>query len=81
MHLQAWDELAARFGAVSYQPQTIRGLWIHEGRRYEDELIRLFLDVEDTPENRAFFAAYKLGLQERFDQIVIYIRSYSVDII
>jgi hypothetical protein len=81
MLLQAWDELAARFGAVSYHPQAIRGVWFHEGRRYEDELVRLSLDVEDTSDNRAFFATYKLNLQERFEQIVIYIRSYLVEII
>jgi hypothetical protein len=81
MLLQAWDELAACFGALSYQPQAIRGIWFHAGVRYEDELLRVFLDVDDTPVNRAFFAAYKLTLQGRFDQIVIYIRSYPVDIL
>jgi hypothetical protein len=74
------NELAARFGGVSFSAQTIHGLWIHQGTRYEDESRRLFVDAEDTPENRAFIAEYKLVLQERFDQVVIYIRSYPIDI-
>jgi hypothetical protein len=81
MFLQVQDELTARFGAFSFSPQMVRGVWTHEGRRYEDESCRFSLDVDDTPENRAFFAAYKLTLQERFEQIVIYIRSYPVEIL
>ena len=33
------------------------------------------------PENRAYFLEYKHTLEARFDQIVIYIRSYPVDIL
>jgi hypothetical protein len=79
--LQVQDELVARFGTVSFTSQTVQGVWLHEGKRYEDESRRLFVDVDDTPANRAFFAQYKLTLQERFDQIVIYVRSYPVEII
>src|SRR5438128_1492746 len=43
------DELAARFGGVSFSSQTIRGLWIHRGTKYEDESRRLFVDADDTP--------------------------------
>jgi len=75
------DELADQFGGASFSSQTIRGVWTHQGRRFEDECRRVFVDIDDTPENRAFFAEYKHLLEERFDQIVIYIRSYPVDII
>ena len=40
-------ELERRFGAVSSETQTIRGLWRHEGESYRDDLIRVFLDVAD----------------------------------
>jgi hypothetical protein len=79
--LVTYEDLAARFGAVSYDETPIRGVWIHEGRRYEDESLRLFVDVADTAPNRAFFAEYRLVLQQRFEQIVIYIRSYPLDIV
>jgi hypothetical protein len=45
-------DLEAQFGAVSCETQTIRGLWQHEGRPYRDNLIRVFVDADDTPESR-----------------------------
>jgi hypothetical protein len=45
-------ELEERFGAVSSETQTIRGIWRHKGKRFEDELTRIFVDVSDTSENR-----------------------------
>ena len=47
-------ELRERFGAVSSETQTIRGLWRYEDQFFRDELIRLFVDTEDIPESRAF---------------------------
>jgi hypothetical protein len=80
-HSQTCDEIADRFGGYSIFPYTVRGVWVHEGQRYEDESLRLTTDVADTPENRQFFAEYKLTLRERFQQIEIYIISYPIDII
>lgn len=47
-------ELESQFGAVSCETQTIRGLWRHEGQPYRDDLIRVFVDVDDSHENRQF---------------------------
>lgn len=71
----------ARFGAVSHLPATVRGVWVHEGQRYEEDFIRLFVDVADTQANRKFFVRLKASLLERFDQLEIYIASYPVDIL
>lgn len=79
--LQTHDELLNQFGAVSFTPQAVRGTWVHEAQRYDDECRRIWVDVDDTPENRAFFLEYKHVLEARFEQIVIYIRSYPVDIL
>ena len=54
-------ELEEQFGAVSCETQTIRGRWRSEGQTYRDDLIRVFVDVPDVPENREFFVAYKSG--------------------
>jgi len=43
-------------------------------------LLRLVVDVDDTPENQHFFASYKATLLERFEQIEIYIASYPVEL-
>jgi hypothetical protein len=39
---------------------------------------RIFVDVEDTPENAAFFARYKQVLEKRFRQIDIWIVSFEI---
>ncbi len=78
---QTREELVAQFGSISIQPNVIRGIWVHEGTRYEDELLRYVVDVEDTPENQQFFVTFKATLLERFEQIEIYVASYAVDIL
>ncbi|HVC95842.1 MAG TPA: hypothetical protein VND64_19280 [Pirellulales bacterium] len=37
----------AQFGGLSVQPNVVRGIWIHEGARYEDELLRYVVDVKE----------------------------------
>jgi hypothetical protein len=78
---QTLDDVISQFGALSLYPQLIRGLWVHEGTRYEDELIRIIVDVDDSPENQHFFLRLKSILLERFEQIAVYIVSYPVDIL
>jgi hypothetical protein len=51
------------------------------GMRYEDELRRFVIDVEDTSDNHEFFVGFKAKLLERFEQIEIYIASYPVDLL
>jgi hypothetical protein len=74
-------DLRKRFGAVSAETQIIRGQWEHKGEIFRDEHMRLFIDVPDTSENRAFFARYKDLLKTRFKQLDIWITSHPVDVI
>jgi hypothetical protein len=78
---QTRDELVAEFGAVTLSPSPVLGVWTHEGRRYEDELMRLAVDVEDIGPHREFFTEFKQILLERFDQLDIYITSHIVEVI
>lgn len=78
---QTREDLVQQFDAVSVQPQSVAGIWIHEGVRYEDTSVKLSLDVDDTPDNRQFFSTFKMTLMQRFEQIEIYIASYPVDIL
>lgn len=78
---QSRQELIAQFGAVSFYPQSLLGIWTFQQVRYEDELIRLVVDVDDTPENRQFFSSFKSVLLERFEQIEIYIASYLIEVL
>src|SRR2546426_12435555 len=68
-------ELREQFGAASYETQTIRGQWQREGALYLDELVRVFVDVEDAPKNRRFFLEFKTRLKERFQQVDIWLTS------
>jgi hypothetical protein len=43
---QTREDLIAQFGAVSFLPHTFLGNWVHEGARYEDELLWLVVDVQ-----------------------------------
>ncbi|MEX0774645.1 MAG: hypothetical protein WD042_02900 [Phycisphaeraceae bacterium] len=74
-------ELRQRFGAVSSETQTIQGSWTHEETIYLDELIRVWVDVDDTDANRAFFADFKDRLKARFQQLDIWMTTYLVEVI
>lgn len=78
---EATEELVARFDAVSIESQVIVGSWRHAGTTYRDRLARVFVDVPDTDENRAFFAAWKERLKAQFAQLEIWITSHAVDVL
>ena len=78
---QTRSDLVAQFGSLTLEPTFVRGTWTHEGAQYEDELIRITVDVEDTSENHRFFLDFKIALLERFEQIDIYLVSHSVDVL
>lgn len=56
---QTVQELEDRFGAVSSETQIIHGRWQSAGRAFCDDLIRIYVDVEETPEVREFFLGFK----------------------
>ncbi len=76
---QTKDDLLDRFDGLTAAPQTVLGIWKHEGQRYEDELGRFVVDVDDTEENQFFFANLKATLLERFQQIEIYMVSFPIE--
>lgn len=53
------EALEQKFGAVSWETQVIRGTWQQAGKFYHDELMRVFADVPERPENRQFFSISK----------------------
>jgi hypothetical protein len=74
-------ELEQRFGAVSSETQTIRGLWRHEGESFRDDLVRVFVDVADEPEDRRFFLGFKEQRKARFQQNDIWIMTYPIEVL
>ena len=73
-------ELRRNFGAVSSETQRIEGQWQHAGQVYRDELMRVFVDVEDTPQNREFFHQFREQLKTHFRQVAIWMTSHPIDI-
>jgi hypothetical protein len=74
-------ELRRKFRAVSGERQIIQGLGETEGVAFRDELMRIFIDVPDTAENREFFARFKEQLKERFGQLDIWITTHPVEVV
>jgi hypothetical protein len=74
-------ELREKFGAVSCETQTIKGVWQQAGQEYRDDLVRLFIDVPDLGEHRQYFVEYKEILKIRFQQIDIWMVTYPLDVI
>jgi hypothetical protein len=78
---QTLMEVLDQFGALSYTPNAVMGVWTAEGMRYNDELAKLTVDVEDRPESTQFIAHLKADLLQRFAQLEIYVVSYPLEVI
>lgn len=74
-------ELQERFGGLSAETQDIQGYSVHRGRPFTDDLVRIYVDVPDTAENRQFFAELKERLKERFEQVEIWIATHAIEIL
>ena len=74
-------ELEQQFGAVSCETQIIQGLWQQAGTLFRDRLVRVFVDVADTAENRHFFVEFKERLKTRFEQLDIWLTTHPVEVI
>jgi len=75
------DELVVGFGATSTDTVIVRGHWLYQSTIYEDRLIRVRIDVDDTPENWQKMRDIKEGLKQRFEQIDIWISAYRIEIV
>ena len=74
-------QLEQQFGAVSSETQTIHGLWQNQGKEYRDDLVRVFVDVPDVPQNVQFFLDFKEQLKSRFKQIDIWMTTYLIEVL
>jgi len=75
------DDIQRRFGAVSWESQVIAGLWRESNMVYRGQLNRLFVDAEDTPDNRHFFQDLKNQLKERFAQLDIWVTVHPIELL
>ena len=80
-HLACFKEAMQQFGGATLEPQQLQGSWIFEGIEYEDSLVRLVVEVPDTPENHTWFEDWRVVLKERFGQLDIRITWYPVHVL
>jgi hypothetical protein len=73
-------ELEQRFGAVSCETQIIHGIWQHLGQRFRDDLIRVIVDIEESPEHREFLRSYKERLKAHFRQLDVWFTSRPIEV-
>ena len=57
------------------------GFWQHQGETYHDDLTRIFADVPDTPENRAWFVTLTERLKRDFQQLDIWMVTHPIEVL
>lgn len=75
------DELVASFGATSTETVIVGGHWLYQSTIYEDRLIRIRVDVEDTANNWQKMRDIKEVLKQRFEQIDVWISAHRIEIL
>ena len=68
----------------SLQPAPILSwfaAWLYQSTVYQDQLIRVRIDVEDTPESWQTVRSFKETLKTRFDQVDIWITAHRIEVV
>lgn len=73
-------EIVDHFGAVSYETQKVEGHWRQEGVLYRDNLVKLVVDVADSPKNRQWMRQFKIRWKVRLEQLELWMVSYRIEI-
>jgi hypothetical protein len=73
-------EIVEKFGAVSYEKQSVEGHWRHAGITYRDDLARLMVDVPDTAPNRRWIKKFKARWKTKLKQLDLWLVSYAISI-
>lgn len=79
--LETDDEVVKLFGASSTDTVVVRGRWIYQSTLYQDQLVRIRVDVEDTQEGWHSMRSLKETLKVRFDQLDVWITAHRIDVV
>lgn len=74
-------ELRNRFGAVSAETQITRGQWLYEDQVFRDDLIRVYVDIQDSEDSRQFFAEFKERAKANFMQVDLWMTTYPIEVL
>ncbi len=56
-------------------------MWTFEAEVFRDDLVRVFVDTNDTLGNRQFFEQFKELLKTRFKQLDIWMTTYPIEVL
>jgi hypothetical protein len=73
-------EIVDRFGATSYETQKLEGHWRHEGVLYRDNLVKLVVDVPDSPNTHEWMRLFKARWKVRLEQLELWMVSYLIEV-
>ena len=73
-------EIVDRGGAASYETQKLEGHWRHQDVMYRDNLVRLVVDMPESPSHRAWMKIFKERWQARLEQLELWMVSYRIAI-
>jgi len=73
-------EIVDHFGAASYETQKVEGHWRHSGILYRDDLVRVVVDVPDSPRNRQWMKQFKDRWKVRLEQLELWMVSYRIEV-
>ena len=73
-------EIVESFGAASYETQKVEGHWRHQGILYRDNLVKIVIDAPDEEANREWMREYKARWKAKFEQLALWLVSYTIDI-
>jgi hypothetical protein len=75
---EAVKEIVDAFGAASFETQRVEGHMRYGGLMSRDNLVKLVLDVPDSPANRGWMKRFKGRWMERLEQVDLWMVSYRV---
>ena len=73
-------EIVDHFGAASYETQKVEGHWRYNGILYRDDLVRVVVDVPDSPRNRQWMKQFKDRWKVRLEQLELWMVSYRIEV-
>jgi len=60
---------------------VVRGRWLYQSTVYQDQLIRVRLDLVDNPDNWQAVRAFKETWKTRFEQLDIWITAHRIEVV
>ena len=73
-------EIVDHFCAASYETQKVEGHWRYSGILYRDDLVRVVVDVPDSPTNRQWMKQFKDRWKVRLEQLELWMVSYRIEV-